>query len=274
MTTNWGITIWDARKYWKPTATAADVKAMPKSVAIDIYKQKYWKTDYYNCDTLADGVDLAVFDFGVNSGPSRAFAALKASVGGPVVDTIDKICAYRMNFLRQIGTWSHFGVGWTRRVTGIQGAAHRMAAAAAKLPIPTIPIPEPIPSEPRPPSTAPPPIWAPVPTPTGNSMPALLQLILGNPTLMALLTSLLSNPQLVAMITQVLTGLSGQVASGVPAATALQYLILTQADLDAAAAVVEAEAVKLGPPPWTLDQQREMAAKVIRSYIANVKAGK
>ena len=135
--TNWGITIFDARKYWKPNATASDVQAMPKSVAIGIYQQKYWKTQYYDCDNLADGVDLAVFDYGVNSGPSRAYAALMASVGGPPSDTVQRICAYRMNFLRRLGTWSHFGAGWTSRVNGIQAAGLRMAAAAAKTPIPT-----------------------------------------------------------------------------------------------------------------------------------------
>jgi len=39
--TNFGITIIDARKYWKPNATAADVCAMPKSAAEDIYRQHY-----------------------------------------------------------------------------------------------------------------------------------------------------------------------------------------------------------------------------------------
>jgi lysozyme family protein len=37
--TNWGITIFDARLYWKHDASPADVKAMPKSVAIDIYRR-------------------------------------------------------------------------------------------------------------------------------------------------------------------------------------------------------------------------------------------
>ena len=105
-------------------------------------------------------------------------------------------------------------------------------------------------------------------------MAALLQLVLGNPMLMSLLTSVISNPALVQTITQLLTGLSTQVSQGVPAATAVQNLILTQFDLDQAAAVVGAEATKLGPPPWNIDQQREMAALVIRSYIANTKAGK
>ena len=41
--TNWGITIHDARMYWKADADAADVKAMPKSVAEEIYIERYAK---------------------------------------------------------------------------------------------------------------------------------------------------------------------------------------------------------------------------------------
>lgn len=125
--TNWGITIHDARAYWKADATALDVRRMPKSVAVDIYRKKYWKTPYYDCDTIEPGVDLSVFDFGVNSGPSRAHAALMASIGGSSEDTINKINNYRMHFLRGLGTFGRFGVGWTRRVTGIRSKSLQMA---------------------------------------------------------------------------------------------------------------------------------------------------
>ncbi len=105
-------------------------------------------------------------------------------------------------------------------------------------------------------------------------MGAILQLVLANPTLMSLLTSVISNPVLVQTVTQVLNQLSTQVGAGVTPATAVQNLILTQFDLDSAGHIVVTEAAKLGPPPWTQDQAREMAALVIRSYIANTKAGK
>lgn len=135
--TNWGITIADARRYWKKGATAADVRAMPKAVAIDIYRQKYWVTSYYDCDKLASGVDLAVFDFGVNSGPSRAKRYLDLSVGGTPSDTVNKICDKRLGFLKGLGTWGTFGAGWSRRVKGIRTKALQMAAAQPKTPDPT-----------------------------------------------------------------------------------------------------------------------------------------
>ena len=68
--TNWGITIHDARAYWKKEATTADVRSMPVHVAKDIYRSKYW--DAMCCDNLPAGVDYALFDYGVNSGIARA----------------------------------------------------------------------------------------------------------------------------------------------------------------------------------------------------------
>lgn len=125
--TNWGITLADAKKYWKKGATAQDVKNMPKQVAIDIYASKYWRTKYYDCDKLASGVDLAVFDFGVNSGPLRAKQHLDKAVGGPSEDTINKICDSRMAFLKRLTIWPTFGKGWTNRVKGIRSKSLELA---------------------------------------------------------------------------------------------------------------------------------------------------
>jgi lysozyme family protein len=122
--TNWGITIHDARMYWKSDATAEDVKAMPQSVAISIYQNKYWKNSFYDCDTLPLGVDLAIFDFGVNSGPARAVKCLGKS--------IDEICDYRLHFLQGLSTWNIFGHGWANRVAGIRRRALQMATGALK----------------------------------------------------------------------------------------------------------------------------------------------
>ena len=68
--TNFGITIYDYRKYVKPGATAADVKAMTLDEARSIYRAKYW--DAQRCNELPAGVDYAVFDYGVNSGIGRS----------------------------------------------------------------------------------------------------------------------------------------------------------------------------------------------------------
>ena len=77
--TNFGITIADYRHYVKPDASAADVRAMKLDEAKGIYRGKYW--DAMRCDGLPAGVDYAVFDYGVNSGVSRAAKVLQRALG-------------------------------------------------------------------------------------------------------------------------------------------------------------------------------------------------
>jgi lysozyme family protein len=142
--TNFGITIHDARKYWKPGATAADIRAMPLTIAREIYKKQYWNA--LNCDALPPGVDYAVFDYGVNSGIGRSGKVLRRLLGlldnthvvtSEVVaaaskaearDLVTRICGERLRFLKGLRTWPVFGKGWARRVAEVQAAALQMAA--------------------------------------------------------------------------------------------------------------------------------------------------
>jgi hypothetical protein len=77
--TNFGITIFDYRKYVKPDATAADVKAMKLDEAKAIYRAKYWGLQ--RCDDMPAGVDDSVFDYGVNSGVGRSGKVLRRVLG-------------------------------------------------------------------------------------------------------------------------------------------------------------------------------------------------
>jgi lysozyme family protein len=132
--TNWGITIFDARLYWKHDASPADVKAMPKSVAIDIYRQKYWAK--MGCDARR-GPDFVDFDYGVNSGVARA-TKLRAKLD-PQNSQARRL---REGLLRQalllparLRTWSVFGKGWGRRVADVEATGVRMATGAAGKPV-------------------------------------------------------------------------------------------------------------------------------------------
>lgn len=149
--TNFGITLNDARRYWKGNATAADVRAMPQSVARKIYRERYWNA--LRCDELPAGVDYAVFDYGVNSGVGRAGKVLRrvlklsdrtSAVTDDVIaavmkrapgDLVIAICAERLAFLKALKTFPVFGRGWTARVNGVRGAA--LALAQSRLPAST-----------------------------------------------------------------------------------------------------------------------------------------
>ncbi len=155
--TNFGITITDYRKYVKPGATAADVKAMKVAEAERIYRAKYWNA--LACDDLPAGVDDCVFDYGVNSGIARSGKVLRRVLGLPDNDwrtsdavlaalakrdaraVINAICDERLRFLRALKTWAVFGRGWTSRVVEVRAFALQLATRAAPVaPAPSPPI--------------------------------------------------------------------------------------------------------------------------------------
>ena len=145
--TNFGITIDDYRKYVRPDASAADVRAMKLDEAKAIYRSKYW--DAQRCDELPAGVDYAVFDYGVNSGIGRSGKVLRRVLGLAADDwrtsdavlaalgrrdakqVIAAICDERLRFLQSLKTWGVFGKGWGARVTEVRTFALQLAAGAA-----------------------------------------------------------------------------------------------------------------------------------------------
>ncbi len=147
--TNFGITIYDYRKYVKPGATAADVKAMKVEEAKAIYRAKYWGA--MRCDDLSAGLDYAVFDYGVNSGNARAVKVLQRILALPdsgkmtdaVIAAVKRsdarklavaLCDEWLRFLQSLRTWPVFGAGWGRRVAEVKAAALGMADASAAMP--------------------------------------------------------------------------------------------------------------------------------------------
>lgn len=122
--TNFGITLADAQKHWKPTATAEDMKAMPISVAIDIYRKHYWAP--LRCDDDPPGVDCVTHDYGVNSGIGRAGPVRDRLKQSDVTAWIKAICAERLSFLEHLKTWKWFGRGWGPRVANVEAQGVRM----------------------------------------------------------------------------------------------------------------------------------------------------
>jgi lysozyme family protein len=144
--TNMGITRrtladWRGVSPWQSLDVAA-VKALTREEAARIYRARYW--DACAADHLPAGLDLAVFDFAVNSGPVRAVRTLQELVGtdgdgivGPrtlaaVRDRAQRggmrlliglYCDRRLAFLESLATFAVFGRGWSRRVDTIRAAS-------------------------------------------------------------------------------------------------------------------------------------------------------
>jgi len=102
------------------------VRQITKTQALAIYKQNYWSPI---ASRLKPGVDLAAYDACVNSGLGRARKWLAASVGGKDHETVKRICARRLAFMRSLRIWKTFGRGWSRRVADIEARGVKMALA-------------------------------------------------------------------------------------------------------------------------------------------------
>lgn len=128
--TNLGITIGTLRAWRKAPVTKADVRALTKHEAMQIYRANYWNA--VGGDGLPHGVDLAVWDYGVNSGPARAKAAYaKARAADTPSEVVKRVCALRRSFVQGLRTWSTFGKGWARRIAACEALGLRMALQAA-----------------------------------------------------------------------------------------------------------------------------------------------
>lgn len=142
--TNMGITqrVYDAYRD-RQGQPRRSVRAITSDEVADIYKRQYW--DAVRGDDLPSGLDYAVFDYAVNSGPRRAAQDLQRELGVTVdgiigqitlaaiakvdvFDLIERLCARRFRFLTGLKNWKHFGVGWGNRVADVQDVALALAA--------------------------------------------------------------------------------------------------------------------------------------------------
>lgn len=157
--TNKGVTIATFRAYVKPGGTVEDLRNITDDQVATVYYRHYWAA--VNAPALPSGLDYAVFDFAVNSGPSRAAKYLQSILGveqdgriGPKTiaaakakDTraiINGLCDARLAFLKRITNngkrmWDTFGKGWDRRVSDVRRDALLMVGHSAdvkQIPVP------------------------------------------------------------------------------------------------------------------------------------------
>ena len=121
--------------------TKDDIKALTPNDVMPLYKVKYWDT--IKGDDLPEGVDYAVFDYAINSGPSRAAKALQSVLSitvdgqiGPATlraletanprEVATAVCEARLTFLQGLPTFPTFGKGWSNRVSEVEKIAFNM----------------------------------------------------------------------------------------------------------------------------------------------------
>lgn len=138
-----GVTLANFRRYVKADASKADLREISGEQVATVYRRFYW--DAVAGAELPGGIDYAVFDFAVNSGPGRAAKYLQAAVGaaqdgriGPATlgavgarpsgAVIDDLCDARLAFLRRLPAWPVFGKGWSDRVRSVRAQALLMSA--------------------------------------------------------------------------------------------------------------------------------------------------
>lgn len=142
--TNLGVTRRTLAAVLERPVTKAEVRALTRADVEPIYRARYWNA--VAGDRLPAGLDMAVFDLAVNSGPGRAARLLQEVLGvgrdgliGPVtlaaarsdpVAAIRALTLRRRSFLHRLAVWSTFGRGWSRRVAGVEAAALTVARRA------------------------------------------------------------------------------------------------------------------------------------------------
>ena len=139
--TNLGVT----KRVYEEFGGTKDMKDLTREDVEPIYKKNYW--DRLKGDQLPAGLDLCVFDFGVNAGTGRAAKFLQKMIGttpdggiGPMTlksvneyvtkngieNTIKRYQMGRQKYYESLSTFATFGKGWTRRVKETTDLAIKM----------------------------------------------------------------------------------------------------------------------------------------------------
>jgi lysozyme family protein len=139
--TNLGCTksVWE--EFVGHPVSEADMRGLTPQDVAPLYKRKYW--DKVSGDQLPAGLDYAVFDAAINSGPGRAAKWLQEVVGveadgaigyktivalqeTPLARIIAMYNDKRLQFLESLPTFATFGKGWSNRVSSVQTIASSM----------------------------------------------------------------------------------------------------------------------------------------------------
>jgi lysozyme family protein len=143
--TNMGVTLATYREWSDdPDLGSVQVQDMTERTARAIYQSLYWNP--LRADALPAGVDLSVFDMGVNAGNWRSARLLQRAIGftGDEVDgcigpetlgaaakcdprsVVDDLAQRQAAFYRSLDDFDTFGAGWLNRTEARRAAAVAM----------------------------------------------------------------------------------------------------------------------------------------------------
>lgn len=140
--TNLGVTKRAWENYVGNEVDEETMRSLTPETVMPFYKARYW--DVNKGDDLPSGVDYSVFDFAVNSGPSKAAKVLQTCVNvtsdgkiGPAtllavqqvdpIDLLTKICDNRLAYLQSLPGWANYGNGWGKRIAFVKETSAKMA---------------------------------------------------------------------------------------------------------------------------------------------------
>ena len=149
--TNMGVTKRVYEEWVGHTVSEHTMQNLKESDVAPIYRKNYW--DRMRCDDLPEGLDLMLFDFGVNAGTGRAAKMLQKMIGTTVdggigPNTLKKLDEYiskqhsgvgtaiseyahrRQSYYESLATFATFGRGWTRRTTETTAEALKLHNSA------------------------------------------------------------------------------------------------------------------------------------------------
>lgn len=128
------------------TVTDRDVWRAADVDIAQIYRENYW--DRMHCEELPAGIDLVIFDSGINSGVAQAAKWAQRACGiavdgdfGPETrhalqssSDNDRLAAEilkrRLAMLQALSTWKFYGKGWSARVANVQKIAQAWASGS------------------------------------------------------------------------------------------------------------------------------------------------
>jgi len=146
--TNDGVTLAMWQSWVGHPVTISDMHALSPAVVAPFYRATFWQA--LMCDKLGAGIDLCVFDWGVNGGPASPARALQIIVGvivdghiGPATAMNTAVYARthgaavlvnamqdaRAAFYRGLTRFPTFGKGWLARTERIRVKALTMAGS-------------------------------------------------------------------------------------------------------------------------------------------------